>query len=820
MQQLKHFLLLLLVLVLNIPANAQNISGIDFSSLKADDLSDQQIRQLYERMQERGMSIAEVEALAIARGTSPAEVAKLRSRLNEIRSSTIEDGTARAAGDRSRQVNAPPLIDQRRPNDTVRIDTLDLLFGDVNEDTTEIFGANIFSNQNISFEPSLNIATPSNYVLGPGDELIVDIWGASENTYQLSVSPEGSVQISNIGPIHVSGLTIEEASQRLTDRLAGIYSGLRGNNPNTFIQVTLGDIRSINISIIGEVTAPGTYTLTSLATVFNALYAAGGPDENGTYRSIKVLRNGEVQREVDLYNFLSTGDLSGNISLKDQDIIKVDPYINRITVKGEVKRTGLFETKEGETVADLLDYAGGFTQNAFRKRIKIERTTPTERSIIDVSYPEEAETVLQSGDIVTVGKVLDRFENKVTIEGPVFRPGDYQLENNSSLYALIQNAEGLMGDAFMDRAIIYRTQPDYTIEAISVNLAALLENPEENDISLVKDDLIKISSIFELQEFRTVHINGSVNAPGAYPYAENLSLKDLILEADGMSDEATPYRIEVARRITNQTGGIQNKIAEILSIDIPDGLTYHPELDDIILQPFDQVFVRKSPAYETQKTVRIQGEVMYPGTYVLSRRDFRLSDLIRESGGLTPYAFAEGASLNRQFHNILDELELNLADTVAGKEVQSLNQVGIKLEQALRQPGSEYDLLLHEDDVIEVPRRLQTVQIRGEVLFPVNARYQEGRSFRSYIASAGGFTEKANTRRAYIVYANGEVDRTRKFLFFKSYPEVRPGAVLIIPPEEEKQRLTTAERITVMSTIVSLAAIVTNTFFQIRNSAN
>lgn len=801
-----------------LPLMSQDI-GIDFRNFKADDLSDQQIMQLYERMQDRGMTISEVEALAVARGTPRSEVSKLRSRLNEVRSARPDsERTTTSQDDPRMRTGSQTDYRTTRPQEQVT-DTLDLLLSRQEEDTMVVFGSDIFSNENLSFEPSLNIATPTNYTLGPGDQLIIDIWGAAENTYQLRISPEGAVQISNVGPVFISGMTIEEATQRLTDKLSNIYSGLKGANPNTFIQVTLGNIRSIKVSIIGKVSTPGTFTLSSLSTVFNALYAAGGPDEEGSYRSIKVLRGGEVHRIVDLYNFLTTGDLTGNISLQDQDIIKVDPYVNRITVEGEAKRVGLFETIEGETFEDLLEYAGGFTQNAFKKRVKVERTTATEKSIIDIRYPEQKNTELQSGDIVTIGEVLDRYENKIVVEGSVFRPGEYQLESNPTLYALIQNAEGVMGDAFMDRAIIYRTRDDYSIEAISVNLRRLLENPDQNDVQLVKDDRIKVSSIFELRELRTVTISGSVIEPGTFPFNENTTLKDLILEAEGFKEEAAPYRVEVARRIQDdRTGRIKNEIAELFTIDIENGLNYSEELEEMILQPFDQIFVRKSPAYEKQQTVRIEGEVLYPGSYVLSTRDFRLSDLIEESGGITQYAYIEGASLDRNFSRLLNEFELNLADTVMGEEIESLSQVGIQLEEALNRPGSDSDLLLQEGDVIKIPKQLETVQIRGEVLYPVNTRYQENKSFKSYIGSAGGFTEDANTKSAYIVYANGEVDRTKRFLFFRSYPDVRPGSVLIIPPKKETQKLTTAERITVMSTIVSLAAIVTNTIFQIRRN--
>ncbi|MEQ8523492.1 SLBB domain-containing protein [Gracilimonas sp.] len=815
---LKRITTFLFVALITISAQAQNF-GIDFENIRVDDLSDQQVMQLYERMQERGLSISEVEALALARGMNRSEVNKLRSRINRVRSSMSGLENSGQASNQGRLRSGNLQQSQLSKPRGVSPDTLDVLLDTMQRDTSDVFGADIFSSQSISFEPSLNIATPKNYTLGPGDELFIDIWGAAETTYQLVISPEGSIQISNVGPIAVSGLTIEEAKERLTSKLSNIYSGLKGPNKTTYMQVTLGNIRSIKVSIVGEVKAPGTYTLSSLSSVFNALYAAGGPNKQGSYRSIKVLRDGSVHQRVDLYKFLVSGDLSDNIILKDQDIIKVEPYINRITVKGETKNIGLFETLEGETFNDLLEYTGGFNQFAYKKRVKLERKTDTEKRIVDIAYPEKGNTVLQSGDIITVGRILDRYENKVSIRGPVFRPGEYQLEENPTLTELIENAEGLMGDAFMDRAVIYRTQQDYSIEAIPVNLGRLLSDTSSTEISLVKDDVVQISSIFDLREQRTVTISGSVLNPDTYDFVENSSLKDLIYQANGFKEEAAPHNIEIARRVPDtKTGEMNNQIAEIITVNIGNGLTYDEKLEEVELKPFDQVFVRKSPSYEVQKTVRVTGEVLYPGEYALSTRDFRLSDLINKSGGPTDFAYVEGASLTRNYDQDIDELDINLEDSVATEEVESLSKVGIQLQEALNDPDSEYDLLLQPGDVINIPKRLQTVQIRGEVLYPINARYEDRRSFRSYISAAGGFTEQANTKKAYIVYANGEVDRTKKFLFFKSYPKVKPGSVLIIPPKEQRERLSPQERIAIFSTIVSMAAIVTNTIFQIRRN--
>ena len=803
----KRLTLFLFVALITISAQAQNF-GIDFENIRVDDLSDQQISQLYQRMQDRGLTVSEVETLALARGMNPSEVSKLRSRINSVRSSMSGAGTGEASNqERTRIENTSQL----------KPDTMDVLLDPTEKDNSKVFGSDIFSSQSITFEPSLNIPTPKNYSLGPGDELFIDIWGASETTYQLVISPEGSINVSNVGPITVSGLTIEEAKERLLNRLSTIYSGLKGPDKTTYMQVTLGDIRSIKVSIVGEVSAPGTYTLSSLSSVFNALYAAGGPNNEGSYRSIKVLRDGSVYQRVDLYEFLSSGDLSDNIILKDQDIIKVEPYVNRITLKGETKNVGLFETLEGETFNDLLEYAGGFNQFAYKKRVKLERKTDTEKRIVDIVYPENGNTVLRSGDIITVGRILDRYENKVEIKGPVFRPGEYQLEENPTLSRLIENAEGLMGDAFMERAVIFRTQEDYSIEAIPVNLNQLLSDTASSDIELVKDDVVRISSIFDLRERRTVRISGSVLNPDTYEYVENSSLKDLIYQANGFKEEATPYNIEIARRVTDtETGQINNQIAEIITVNIDNGLAYEEELEEIELMPYDQVFVRKSPAFEVQKTVRITGEVLYPGEYAISTRDFKISDLVEKAGGITEYAYPEGASLTRNFNNLNGAVNEN--DSLPGNAGETISQVGIQLQEIIRNPNSDIDLLLNQGDVLEVPKLMQTVNVQGEVLFPINVRYDSGKNFRQYINSAGGFSERANRKKAYIVYANGEVDRTKRFLFFKSYPDVRPGSMIYIPQKEERERISAQERIAILSTIVSMAAIVTNTIFQIRRN--
>jgi protein involved in polysaccharide export with SLBB domain len=802
----KRVTALLFFVLLTVSAIAQNLGGIDFENLKADDLSNEQIQTIYKRAQAEGYSIQELEALATARGMAPAEVSKLRQRLSAIRSKEGQqeaEGSIESTEDRLRQTQD---------------DTKQATVSTVSVAATEkpIFGSELFTNKKLSFEPSQNIPTPENYQLGPGDEIIIDIWGAAENNYQLTVSPEGAIQIPNIGPIYVSGMNIDDATKVLIKRLASIYSGLTGPRKDTYAQISLGRVRTIKVNIVGEVKVPGTYSISSLSTVFNALYVSGGPSKNGTYRSIQVIRGDDIVETVDLYDFLVHGDQSSNIRLRDQDIIKIGPYLNRVSLNGQTKIQGLFETKEGETFEDLLEYSGGFNQQAYTKRIKITRNTAKERSIVEIHYPEEKSTVLESGDEISVGKILNRYANRVEIQGAVFREGEYQLEENPTLYTLIQHADGLMGDAYMERAIIYRTLPDYTVKNIPINLTDLIQNPQENDIELKKDDVVQISSIFDLREDYTVTISGEILSGGTFPFRENMTIKDLIYMANGFTTKAAEYNIEVARRIVDDgMGRIKNQIADIYNLELTDEMAFNNPATEFELKPFDQVFVRRSPSYVEQQSVTITGQVLYPGKYVIDSRDFTITDLVNKAGGITEFAYPEGASLNRQFTN-LEQSPNQDAKNVIGLNQETLSQVGIRLDEILRNPNSDRNLLLVPGDKLNIPTKMQTVNIQGEVLFPINVRYDEGKSFKSYIRSAGGYSDKANRKKAYIVYANGEVDRTSRFLFFKSYPEVKPGSMIFIPKKEEETEISASERIAIYSTIVSMAAIVTNTIFQIR----
>lgn len=800
--KMKRYLFLLplalLLVIFHADACGQNVGGMDISNIQADQLSDAQIRQIDDRLREEGIGLAEFEQLAIQRGASASEARAVRQRIQQLRmqsgeSETVVTGETRSVERESLSQFVPVEADPDTP------------------DSLKIFGMDLFRQVSRTFEPSFNIPTPTDYTLGPGDEIVIDIWGAAEMNYRLTINAEGNIRIDNLGPIYLNGLTIEDAESRIISQLGNIYSGLRPNNAgevNTFAQVSLGNVRSIKVTVMGEVRQPATYTVTSLSTVFNALYSAGGPTRSGSFRNIQVIRGQEVAATLDVYDFLIYGDQSDNIRLRDQDIIKVNPYINRVHVWGETKRKGFFEMKEGETLSHLIDYTGGFSEEAYRQRLVLHRNTPTQRSVSDVLYPDGGGLVLENGDKLRVGRILNRYENRVRIRGAVFRPGEYELTSDITLHELIQKAEGLTEDAFMSRGIIYRLQDDLSLETISFDVRNLVMNPDEYDITLRRDDQVHITSIFDMREEYTINVSGAVNNGGELDFAENMTVEDAIFRAGGFRESAAEYRVEVARRVTGDEDGFRaDRLAQIYRFNVDENLQFSTDDRDFRLMPFDQVYVRLRPNYQPQQTVRIEGEVQFPGTYVLENQEAKISDLIEWAGGLSDYAFPEGASLERRISE--DRLaEVQLLDTLASDEAETTSQVGIQLSDALQSPESGANLILLPGDVIQVPKALETVRIEGEVLHPVSVRYEGSRSFQSYIDAAGGITEEARRRRAYIVYANGEVDRTKRFLFFRSNPEVRPGATIYIPPKPERRELTTQERISIASSVASTAILI------------
>lgn len=867
--RIKSILIFIFSLLVSVTVQAQSLQ--DIQHIKVDNLSDAQIEQLIKRAESSGLNEQQLEAMARERGMPATEVAKLRQRIIQLRSGRREQSTeGRAAGQPSREGRR---VDGQQEDIVAMFDSLRRSdpYYDLTPKQKKIFGFTLFHNRELNFSPSLNIPTPQNYVIGSGDQLLIDVYGASQQTYELTVTPEGRVFIPNVGPVPVGGLTIEAASARLRSSLSNIYSGLQGGNPNTFLQIRLGDIRTIQVSMVGELRRPGTYALPSFASAFNALYAAGGPNENGSFRHVQVYRDSKLIGEVDIYDFLVRGGQQTNIMLRDNDVIIVQPVRTRVEIEGPVRRPGLFELKPNESIDDLIQYAGGFSDRAYRQRITVRRSTGAEMKVDDIGQDFYTTFNPQDGDVFRVGEILERYENRVQVSGAVFRPGEFALTDELSLRGLIEKAGGLRGDAFTNRATLYRTKPNFTQEVLPVDLQSVMEGSVA-DITLRREDILNVPSIYDIQEEFYVKISGEVNRTGVYQYAENMTVGDLVVKSRGFKESATNSFIEIARRIRDDPSG---KIAEIITIEVNRQLNLSADDAKITLMPFDHIFVRKSPGFQRQKTVVVEGEVFYPGEFALGKTDERISDVLNRSGGLNQFAYPKGATLIRrtEFYNELEEEERKLrnlqsllnhidrGDNIENSEtekellkrlekrVESLREegdkrqlqdrkvgtrliedryaglegadtssvklalretelVGIELERIIQNPGSKYDLILQEGDVLSIPKELQTVRMRGEVLFPTTARYDDRRGFRNYISRAGGFTENSRRSRSYVVYANGDVQRTRSLLGFKFYPHIEPGAEIIVPQKPERQPIPATAWVTIGTGLATMALVI------------
>lgn len=678
----------------------------------------------------------------------------------------------------------------------------------------QIFGHNLFQSRNLSFEPSSNLATPVNYRLGPGDEVIIDIWGASENTIRQVISPEGSILVKDLGPVHLNGMTVKDANAYLQREFSKIYSGIGGNDPSSQIKLTLGDIRTIQINIMGEVSVPGTYTLSAFSTVFHALYRAGGVNNIGSLRGIKLVRNGKTIETLDVYDFIMKGKMNDDIRLQESDVIIVSPYESLIEIVGKVKRPMYYEVKSTETVANLLKYAGGFTGDAYKNAVRIIRKSGREHQVFNVDEMDYSVFRLDDGDLVTTDAVLDRFENKVEISGAVYRPGLYQLDGTvNTVKQLIKRAEGLRGDAFLSRVLLNREREDLSHQMIAIDLNGLL-NGTVADVPLKKEDHLYIPSINDLKEEETVSIYGEVLNPGTFLHSDNLSIEDLIIQAGGLSEAASTTRVSVARRIKDpKSTFFSSKLAETFTFDIKDGLIMGD--NDFQLQPFDVVQVRRSPAYQVQRTVTLAGEVLFSGNYSLLKKNERLSDLINRGGGITPEAYIMGGRLIRKMNDEEKRREsdvLRMAYSGEGKdsisiaklEISGVYTVGVDMGKALANPGSDYDIVLREGDVIYIPEYINTVKITGSVMYPNTVAWEKGTKLKHYVNMAGGYGDMAKKNKVYIIYLNGTVTRAKK----GDSHLIQPGCEIIVPSKKEKKRMQLAEIMGMSSTTATIAAMV------------
>ena len=671
-----------------------------------------------------------------------------------------------------------------------------------------VFGRDIFNKKTLSFEPNMNIATPTSYVVGPGDRVFVDVYGASQKSEQLQVSPDGTIQVTGYGPIHIGGLTVAQANARIKETLGSRYK-------SSEVRLTVGQTRTISVNIMGEVAAPGTYTLSAFATVFHALYMAGGVNGIGTLRNIKVFRGGRQVTSVDLYDYILNGKLTGNVRLADNDVIMVGPFDCIVDVSGYVKRPMAYEMKKNESVATLIKYAGGYMANAYKKAVRVSRVAGDRYSAHNVPEFEMASFKVADGDSVTVDSIMARFENTVTVSGAVFHPGNYDLGSNPTVRALVQSAGGVTEIAFKGRAVLHRMKPDRTWHVISVDLAGILDG-RVADIPLENEDVLTIAVRQDKTNARTVAILGEVMVPGTYDYAENETIEDLIIQAGGLSDAASTARVDVSRRIIDPKATTYVKeIAKTFSFSLKDGLLVDGDRS-FTLMPYDEVMVRRSPGYVPQRNIIVSGEVLYEGSYALNRKNIRLSDAIQMAGGVTDLAYVRGARIERPLNEDekfrLERL-LKMAQVQGGSGVDASKMgqdtvyyVGIELDKALANPGSDYDVVLREGDRLVVPEYSGTVKINGNVMHPNTVAYMDGKPYKWYINKAGGYGNGAKRSKAYILYQNGLVSKASK-------GKIEPGCEIIVPNKTRSANENIsmiASLGTSLATMVTMIATVTN----------
>ncbi|WP_303042043.1 SLBB domain-containing protein [Bacteroides caecimuris] len=661
--------------------------------------------------------------------------------------------------------------------------------------SNQVFGRNIFNTRNLTFEPSVNIATPLNYRLGPGDEVIIDIWGASQNTIRQQISPDGTINIQKIGPVNLNGMTIAEANDYLKRTLNKIYNGLDNtDDPTSDIRLTLGGIRTIQINVMGEVVQPGTYSLSSFSTVFHALYRAGGVSEIGSLRNVQLVRNGKNIATIDVYQFIMKGNIQDDIRLQEGDVVIVPAYEVLVKIDGKVKRPMRFEMKKDENLSTLISYAGGFDADAYTRSLRVVRQNGQEYEVNTVKDLDYSVYKMRNGDVVTAEAILNRFTNKLEIRGAVYRPGIYQLNGRlNTVRELVNEAQGLTGDAFLNRAVLYRQREDLTTEVVPVDIKAIMDGTSQN-IILTKNDILYIPSIHDLEDRGDVVIHGEVAKPASYPYADNMTLEDLIIQAGGLREAASVVRVDVSRRIRNPHSTADNDtIGRTYTFSLKEGFVVDGT-PGFVLQPYDEVYVRRSPGYQVQQNVAVEGEILFEGSYAMTSRTERLSDLIRKAGGSTKNAYLRGAKLTRvategekkRMEDVLRLMSRQLGEAMMDSldiHVEDHFTVGIDLEKALANPGSTADIVLREGDVVFIPKSTNTVKINGAVMVPNTVSYIAGKNIDYYLNQAGGYSDNARKSKKFIIYMNGQVAKVKG----SGKKQIEAGCEIIVPNKERKK---------------------------------
>lgn len=775
----------------------------------AQNMSERQILQYIIQQRQQGKQESAIVSDLLRRGATMEQIQQLRQRYDgQINAANMTETTDRTINDAFNRLRSDkaPLLDAE--NGTLGIEefTDSISLSELPQKGKKIFGHDIFNRQLLTFEPQMNIATPQDYILGPGDQLIIDIYGATQETVALTISPDGEVTVPNYGPVAVSGLTVAGAQSRIREKTGQFYSGSE-------IKVTVGQTRTIKVNVMGEVKVPGTYTLSAFATVFHALYMAGGINDLGTLRSIKVYRQGKLISSIDVYKFILNGRLAGNIRLTDNDVIQVGLYESVVDITGRVKRPMAYEMRKEETLADLLDYSGGFTGDAYKKLLRVLRKSEELRTVYNVEDIETGTFLITDGDSIIVDSIINRYKNMVEIKGAVFRPGMYRLgEKAYSVRSLVEYASGLKEEALTSRAVLRRIKPNRTQEVISVDLEGIL-NGKANDLLLQNEDVLYIPAIAEHQNFRTLTIDGEVIFPGTYEYAEGTTIEDLILQAGGLTDAASTKRIDVSRRLRDPDASEGSmELAQTFSFTLKDNYKVDGN-ESFVLEPYDLVHVRTSPVFQTQIQVSVEGEIAFQGNYTMEKKNQRLSDVIKAAGGTIPGAYVRGARLVRKMTD--DEKArmqsvLRIAQQSAdGKDsiaidkllTQDTYSVGIHLDEALANPGSAQDIEMIDGDRLIIPRFNHTVKISGDVNSPNTVAYDEGKGYKYYIKQAGGFGNRAKKSHVYIVYLNGTMGLAKD-------SKIEPGCELIVPSKEPRNTNAINQWLGIGTSVASLATMI------------
>lgn len=829
MKKILYVLTLFFVLLTTVNVNAQDIiKAKDLSTVKVDYLSDDEIAKIILQLKSNKATINDVESMALSKGMSQAEFDKLRTRITAYEKKNISDKDKNKNKDQEAQSKKTDKDSEfgrkqeKIKNEKIK-DSLNSL----------IFGSELFDNPTLNFEPDLKMATPVNYVLGSGDKLEVSVYGVQQFDDTVPVNFEGKITIQNVGQIIVGGMSIEAATQKIKAAIARVYTTVRSGQSQ--VSVSLSDIRTIKITIVGG-KQPGNYSISSLASVYNALHLAGGPGKNGSYRNIELIRNNKVYRNIDIYKFLVKGDQSDNINLKDNDVIRIPAYTHRVTVEGEVKRPGIFEMKAGEKFSDLLSFASGFNEFAYTASVNVLQKTGKEFKVHDINESEYNSYLPQSGDVFKVTKILNRFENRIKIEGAVFRPDYYSFSEGMRISDLVTRAEGLKEDAYTKRARIIRLKTNLTTEIVNVDLSAALSGDLNADIELKREDVITVYSILDFREEYKITIEGEIKNPGEYDYFDNLTLNDLVVQVGGLTGSASK-RVEIARMVKSDViDDADPKRIELVELEIT--AENNEQVKNFVLKPFDVINIRKMAVYEKPEMVKVSGAVTYPGKYVLANKKETVYNVVMRAGGLTSIANLDGMKIKRPIKEEqieqLESINLNLdkkqvteegkelnakeKDTLSSKLSKKLRDelkfatIPVNWEKIVKDKNHFSNVTLFPGDEILVAVYNEGVKVTGNVLLTSEIPYRNGKGFKYYINSVGGVDNKGWKKKAYIIYPNGKADVTKSFLFFRSYPTVEPDSQIVVPEKPQTKKMTAGEWVGIGSVISSLALLIVTAF--------